>query len=137
MNPVNFPEANVIIAKDQPPYKPLPALYCGDDMGTMVTCWQLGEDEIEELKRTRLLWVTILTFKQLIQPLCLSPEKPILDNGSVQIGQTTELNPNLQRIAALERALADCLSNYREDGKESFVSAERQEAWLAVLKGEL
>jgi hypothetical protein len=37
------------------------------------------------------------------------------------------------RVAALETAARDMLSTYREDGLTVLVSAERQEAWQAVI----
>lgn len=76
MDPIEFPGSFVTIAKDQPPYKPLPALVCGDPMGTMLFCWQPTEDEMETLLRERKVWVTCLTFNQRLQPLNLSAERP-------------------------------------------------------------
>ena len=40
------------------------------------------------------------------------------------------------RIEVLERALRDCLSTYRTDELEVIVTAERQEAWIAALRGD-
>lgn len=36
----------------------------------------------------------------------------------------------------LKLALADAISTFREDDKTTLVSAERQEAWIAAMKGE-
>ena len=41
-----------------------------------------------------------------------------------------------ERIEVLERALRDCLSTYRTDELEVIVTAERQEAWIAALRGD-
>ena len=41
-----------------------------------------------------------------------------------------------KRIEVLERALRDCLSTYRTDELEVIVTAERQEAWIAALRGD-
>ena len=41
-----------------------------------------------------------------------------------------------ERIEELERALRDCISTYRSDTVEVIVTAERQEAWLAALRGD-
>ena len=41
-----------------------------------------------------------------------------------------------ERIEVLERALRDCLSTYRTDEIEVIVTAERQEAWIAALRGD-
>ena len=37
------------------------------------------------------------------------------------------------RVEALQTALADVLSTFREDGKTTVITGERQEAWRAVL----
>ena len=41
-----------------------------------------------------------------------------------------------ERIEVLERALRDCLSTYRTDELEVIVTAERQDAWIAALRGD-
>ena len=41
-----------------------------------------------------------------------------------------------ERIEVLERALRDCLSTYRTDELEVIVTEERQEAWIAALRGD-
>lgn len=42
MIPKNFPEANVLFAKDQPEYLPLPAFKSDSPKGEVVTCWKLS-----------------------------------------------------------------------------------------------
>ena len=79
MRPIDFPETNTIIAENQPPYIPLPALYIPDNMGTVLTCFELAPDELEEVLRTKKIWVTMLTFRQPFQPFMMSTEKPVLD----------------------------------------------------------
>ena len=78
MTPTTFPEANVVIAENQEPYLPLPALACGDNMGTLLMCWEVTPEEAEVLHRTGKLWVTCLTFNQPIQPLHFSVDKPVI-----------------------------------------------------------
>jgi hypothetical protein len=78
MRPVQFPESNVVIAENQEPYIPLPALACGDNMGTLLMCWELDAEELDVLTRTGKLWVTCLSFNQPLQPLHLSVDKPII-----------------------------------------------------------
>lgn len=67
MTPITFPQANVVYAKDQPEYLPLPA--CRTPEGIMVSCWKLTWRE-----RLRVLWtgrvfVSVMTFNQPLQPL--------------------------------------------------------------------
>lgn len=67
MKPIEFKEQNVIFAKDQPEYIPLPAHKLPD--GTIVTVWELTDVEIETLRRTKKLHLNVMTFNQPLQPL--------------------------------------------------------------------
>lgn len=67
MIPVEFPESNVIYAKDQPEYIPLPAHRTAD--GHVTSCWSLTWRE-----RFRILWFgrifwTQMTFNDKLQPV--------------------------------------------------------------------
>lgn len=75
MTPVQFPQANIVLAKDQPEYNPLPAFF--DMQGTMVTAWQMDEDERKEFLRTGRIYLTQLTFGKPFQPVRLSIDCPI------------------------------------------------------------
>ena len=71
MQPAQFPEVNVTLAKDQPPYRPLPAHRASFTTPgvPVVTCWQLTWCErLRVLVRGR-LWLTQLTFGHLFQPI--------------------------------------------------------------------
>ena len=73
----NFPEQTVVIAKDQPEYKPLPSYRFSDDpQGRIVCCWKLSwTDRIKILLRG-VLWHQVLTFNNPLQPQLLTPDKP-------------------------------------------------------------
>lgn len=73
MTPKHFPEVNVIYAKDQPEYNPLPVYK--DDKGTIVSCWELSDEEIEQIKTNKYLWLSVMTFNQPLQPLFLTTNK--------------------------------------------------------------
>lgn len=73
MNPVEFPEQNVVLGKDQPEYTPLPAF---SHAGEVITCWELTPREIEELIKTRRFWMRTLTFEGLFQPIIPQVESP-------------------------------------------------------------
>ena len=69
MKPIEFEGQNTVFAKDQPEYQPLPALAVGDSKGTIITCWQLDEDDVEAiLANDSRLWLSQLTFGQALQP---------------------------------------------------------------------
>ena len=75
MRPIPFKEQNEVLAKDQPQYIPLPA-YVGDDAnGEVITCWELSMRERIKLLFTGKLWISKLTFGQLLQPLLPSVDK--------------------------------------------------------------
>lgn len=84
MKPVEFKEQNVVFAKDQPEYLPLPAFLNSD--GVVTSCWELSEDEIKEIISSRKIWVCQKIFDRVLQPIILSVvkieselEKPISD----------------------------------------------------------
>lgn len=82
MKPIDFPESNVIIAKDQPEYRPLPSNYANDDYGTVTFCWRLTWRERLRLLVTGKLWHQVLTFKKPLQPQLPSAKKPEMSHAS-------------------------------------------------------
>ena len=75
MKPINFKEANTIIAKDQSEYLPLPAFK--DTEGQVVSCWQFSWQEIIKLIFRRKLFISQLTFNSPLQPIALDLDNPI------------------------------------------------------------
>lgn len=66
MKPVEFPGVNVVFAKDQPEYMPLPAMKIPNDpQGLIITKWQLSPEELERVKETGTIHLSMLTFNQL------------------------------------------------------------------------
>jgi len=79
MHPVEFEGHNIVFAKDQPEYQSLPALRLIDDpFGTVITCWQLTPEELEEVNKTGKVYLSQLTFNGPLQPVLLSPDLSIL-----------------------------------------------------------
>lgn len=76
MIPVQFPEANAVLARDQGEYEPLAVYVFGDKEGRIAFCCRLSDAEIETIVRTRTLWFQQLTFGRRFQPVALSTEKP-------------------------------------------------------------
>jgi hypothetical protein len=72
MKPTQFPEANVIFSKDQPEYSPLPAHKVGDEKGRVITCWELSDEEIAEVIKTRKVYLELLTFNRSLTPVYLT-----------------------------------------------------------------
>ena len=80
MKPIEFAEQTTIIAKDQPPYLPLPAHLT--ENGQMVTCWHLSIRERLKVLWTGRMWFSALTFNQPVQPVSLSVDYPFLAKGA-------------------------------------------------------
>ena len=79
MKLIEFPEQNIIIAKDQPEYLPLPAKrFAGDPQGRIVCCWKLTWRERMKILFRGLVWHQVLTFNKPLQPQLLTIEKPEL-----------------------------------------------------------
>lgn len=98
MKAVDFPERNILLAEDQPEYETLP-VYADvlvaeestvDEKGnlhnvekpyinSMTACFELSDEEIEELVRTRKLWYTQMLFGNQFQPVCLSTQNPFTE----------------------------------------------------------
>ena len=74
MIPITFDEKNVVFAKNQPQYIPLPAYK--DDAGLVITKWKASFLERIEFLITGTLWLRVLTFNQLLQPLLLETRYP-------------------------------------------------------------
>lgn len=70
MKPIEFEGHNIVYAKDQKEYIPLPAFR--DKDGGVVTCWELTPEERLEIFNTGKLWLKTLTFNQPLQPICPS-----------------------------------------------------------------
>jgi hypothetical protein len=65
------------IAKSQPEYMPLPAMKIPNDpQGLIITKWQLSPEELERVKETGTIHLSMLTFNQPLQPVLLTVDLP-------------------------------------------------------------
>ncbi len=79
MIPVRFPEANLLLAMAQDEYEPMEVHLEGNTTERCMTaCFRLSDAEIDELVRTRTLWIRQLTFGRGYAPIALSTQKPPL-----------------------------------------------------------
>lgn len=76
MIPVQFPQANAVLASNQDDYEPLPVYRFGDREGRVAFCCRLSDFEIAEIVRTRSIWVQQLTFGGSFQPMALTTHRP-------------------------------------------------------------
>ena len=75
MKAIEFKQQNVVFAKDQKPYLPLPAYQDEIQGGRIFHCWKLNPWERIKILFTGKLWINVLTFKQPPQPI-----KPMVDS---------------------------------------------------------
>ena len=81
MKPVTFEQSNIVFAKDQPEYVPLPAWSDGNQV---ISCWELDDSEIKMLIKTKRIWLSVLTFGGQLQP-----QMPMVQNPfNLQIKET-------------------------------------------------
>lgn len=77
MKLIEFPEQTVVIGKDQPEYKPLPAhKFEGDQQGRIACCWALTWRERLQVLISGRVWQQVLTFNKPMQPQLLTADKP-------------------------------------------------------------
>lgn len=76
MKPAKFKDSNIVLAKDQPEYEPLPALILQGREGIVVTCWKLSFWERLVVLFTGRIWCQQMTFKQGFQPQLPSVTQP-------------------------------------------------------------
>lgn len=76
MKPVEFPQQNVVYAKDQPQYLPLPAYRTPDGM-EVTACWQMTWREVLRVLFTGKVYVSLITFGGPLTPSRVSTEPPV------------------------------------------------------------
>jgi len=75
MKPIEFKEQNVVFAKDQPQYLPLPARR--EEDGMVITCWKLSFIERVKILFTGKMWLSQLTFNDPLQPQRPQVDSPL------------------------------------------------------------
>lgn len=81
MQAVEFPQQTHILAKDQPQYIPLPVHI--DQTAPeipMTCCFELSDDEVEEIVRTKKIWHNQWTFGQPFQPIRMTTKSPFTES---------------------------------------------------------
>lgn len=79
MKPIGFEQQNVIYAKDQPEYLPLPAHRT--ETGQVISCWSLSWRERLKLLLTGKIFCSQLTFNQPLQPVCPHVDSPFIQTN--------------------------------------------------------
>lgn len=95
MEPIEFKQQNVIFAKNQPEYIPLPAYRDNKYGGRIFHCWKLSFKERFKILFTGKLWINVLNFKQAPQPI-----KPMVENPFKGPGATKVTEPIAEGVNA-------------------------------------
>lgn len=98
MKSIEFPESNCALAKDQPEYQtlhvfvenkqcefvdpPTGKLYNKEVPWSMTACFELSDEEIEEIVRTKKLWFTQMVMGKLFQPVMMSTQNPFITENT-------------------------------------------------------
>lgn len=93
MKPIQFPEANITFAKDQPEYQPLPAFKDPGPEGAVVSCWQLTFKERIKILFTGKLWLSLWSFHKPLTPSLPTVNKSdVLITRPITNAESTALN---------------------------------------------
>jgi hypothetical protein len=72
MKPVEFKHQNVVFAKDQPEYQPLPALKLDTPQGEVISCWKMSLKERIKVLFTGRVWLSLMSFNKPLTPSYIS-----------------------------------------------------------------
>lgn len=75
MKPVNFKHQNVVFAKYQPEYQPLPALKLDTPQGEVISCWQMSFKERIKVLFTGKVWLSFCSFNKPLTPSYMSTNR--------------------------------------------------------------
>lgn len=74
MKSIKFPGCDLEIGKEQPEYEVLHAMRVPSPQGEVIMCFELSQEEIEEIIRTRKLYYMRWTFGERFQPMKLTTD---------------------------------------------------------------
>ena len=72
MKPIEFKHQNIVYAKDQPEYQPLPALKLKTNEGQVICCWKMSLKERLKGLITGNIWVSLMSFNKPLTPHLIS-----------------------------------------------------------------
>lgn len=72
MKPVEFEHQNIVFAKDQPEYQPLPALRIDSPQGEVISCWKMNFKERIKVLFFGRVWVSLMSFNKPLTPSYIS-----------------------------------------------------------------
>lgn len=86
MQPIRFPESNIVFGEGQEEYQPLPAFVDPEDpRREVISCWRLGWRERLRLLVTGRVWLRQLTFRSPLQPQVAQVDYPFVRRGPFDV----------------------------------------------------
>lgn len=79
MRPKEFKEQNAVFGSGQKGVEPLPAYLSAD--GQVVSCWEVTDEDIKRMRETGCVWLSVLTYREPLQPVCITTEYPFIDES--------------------------------------------------------
>lgn len=100
MKPTSFKHQNIVIAKDQPPYTPLPALRLNTANGEVISCWKMSFKERVMVLFTGRVWFSLMSFNKPLTPSFMSV------NRKDVYSHTDDLKPFTVKILEWVKSIA-------------------------------
>lgn len=75
MNPIEFPQQTMVLAKDQPQYTPFP-VHFDARLGACIGCFELTDAERAAIASGGKIWLWQYTFGRPFQPVALTTDNP-------------------------------------------------------------
>lgn len=72
MKAIEFKHQNVVFAKDQPEYFPLPALKLNSENGEVISCWKMCFKDRIKVLFTGVVWLSLMSFNKPLTPSYIS-----------------------------------------------------------------
>lgn len=72
MKAVEFKHQNIVFAKDQPEYMPLPALRIDSAEGEVISCWKMSIKERLKVLFFGRVWLSLMSFNKPLTPSYMS-----------------------------------------------------------------
>jgi len=120
MKPINFPEVNQEIGKEQPQYITLPSKVIPSEKVEIWNAWKPTDEELKELNNGGVIWVCQLTFGAGFHPVKLQINKPDfkeLDKIADQEVEAAILKLNQEIKAGKVHLDSDQMKSFREQAK--------------------
>jgi hypothetical protein len=109
MRPVEFKGCNVTLAENQPQYEPLPVMWLQDSAKTVIGCFELDDEDLIEVNRTKRLYIAQQTYGNPYHPINISPNledivevKTLKERVEAELEGFKELNPQFTASEILD-----------------------------------